>query len=105
MKKLISTLLPGIVILLYAVFNTEGKNILEGIFLLFPLTFIVQGIICSDFIKELLIGFVISSLAFIIPINLLYNMGNCIDLLVFYNVLGVISYFVKKKIISKKQSD
>jgi len=105
MKKISTIVLPSLIILAYTCFNVEGKNILEGLFLLFPLTFIIQGAIYSDFKKKLLLGFILSSIAFIVPINLLYHMGSCIELLVIYNVLGIISFFVKKKISSKKDNN
>lgn len=104
MKKISTIVLPSLIILAYTYFNVEGKNILAGLFLLFPLTFIIQGAIYSDLKKELLLGFILSSIAFMVPINLLYHMGSCIELLVIYNIFGIISFFVKKKISSKKNN-
>lgn len=86
------------VIFLTTFLSRADKNILIGLFLLFPIIFIVQGLLYSDFKKELLIGFILSSIAFIIPVNLFYNMGNCIECLIIYNLLGVISYCLKNKI-------
>ena len=98
MKKIPSIILPSIIIFIISFLSRADKNILIGLFLLFPIIFIVQGLLYSDFKKELLIGFALSSIAFIIPVNLFYNMGSCIELMIIYNVLGVISYYVKNKI-------
>ncbi len=98
MKKITSMFLPSIIILALTFLSRNDKNILIGLFLLFPIIFIIQGIIYSDLKKQLPIGFLLSSLAFIIPINLLFHMGSCIELLVIYNILGIISFLIKKKI-------
>lgn len=98
MKKAMYIILPSIIILALTFLGREGKNILIGLFLLFPIIFIVQGAIYLDLKKQLPTGFLLSSIAFIIPINLWFNMGSCIELLVIYNILGIISFFVKKKI-------
>ncbi len=98
MKKILSTVLPSIIVLAITLSSRAEKNILIGLFLLFPIIFIIQGIMYSNFKKELLIGFTLSSITFIVPTNLLYNMGSCIDLLIVYNILGIGSFLVKKKI-------
>lgn len=98
MKKTISILLPSLIILLSVILLRNDKNILIGIYFIFPIIFIAQGLIYTDLKKELIIGLVLSSIAFIIPINLLYNMGSCIQLLLVYIVLSILSFFVKKKV-------
>lgn len=101
MRKILSIILPGMIILTITLWGRAEKNILVGLFLLFPIIFVIQGIIYSNLKKELLIGFTLSSIAFIVPTNLLYNMGSCIDLLIVYNILGIGSFLVKKKISSR----
>lgn len=101
MKKILSIVLPSMIIIVITLWGRAEKNILVGLFLLFPIIFVIQGIMYSNFKKELIIGFVLSSIAFIVPTNLLYNMGNCIDLLIVYNMLGIGSFLVKNKIFSK----
>ncbi|MEG1311620.1 MAG: hypothetical protein ACRCXA_00810 [Peptostreptococcaceae bacterium] len=103
MKKISSIILPSIIILTIAFLCRADKYILVGLFLLFPITFIIQGSIYSNFTKELIIGFVLSSIAFIVPINLWYHMGSCIEFLVIYNVLGIISYFIKNRAIYRNK--
>ena len=96
-KKILSIILPSIVILAIILWGVADKNILLGLYLLLPIVFIIQGRIYSDN-KNIIIGFLLSSLAFIIPINLWFSMGNCIVCLISYNILGVVSYLVKKKL-------
>lgn len=101
MKKILSVILPSTIILAINFWGRADKNILIGLFLLFPIIFIIQGIMHSDFKKELLIGFILSSIAFIVPINLWFHMGSCIELLIVYNILGIVSFLVKNKISSR----
>lgn len=101
MRKILSIMLPSILILAINLWGRADKNILVGLFLLFPIIFIIQGIIYSNLKNELTIGFLLSSIAFIIPINLWFNMGSCIELLITYNILGIISFLVKKKVPSR----
>ncbi|HFL2515603.1 TPA: hypothetical protein ACG3IS_003254 [Clostridioides difficile] len=98
MKKILSIVLPSMIIIAITLWGRAEKNILVGLFLLFPIIFVIQGIMYSNFKKELIIGFILSSIAFIVPTNLLYNMGSCIDLLIVYNMLGIGSFLVKKNI-------
>ena len=60
--------------------------------------YIILGIICSNMKKELLLSLVLLSITFLIPINLWFNMGTCIDLVIIYNILSIFSYLIKKKI-------
>ena len=103
MKKILSIILPSVIILAIAWIGVANKYILVGLYLLFPIIFIIQGIMYSSLSKELIIGLILSSLGFIVPINLLYNMGSCIEFLVIYNILGIISNIIKNKIIHKNK--
>jgi len=98
MKKILSIIMPSIIIFVITLWGRGDKNILECIYLLYPIVFIVQGAIYSDLIKQLLIGLVLSSIAFIVPINLWFNMGSCIELLIIYNILAIVSFLIKNKI-------
>ena len=104
MKKMLSIILPSIIIIAIALIGMYSKSILIGLYLLFPIIFIMQGAMYSSFNKELIIGFILSSIAFIAPINLLYKMGSCIEILVVYNILGFISYVIKSKVVYKINS-
>ena len=101
MKRILKILIPSILMIGLIYLMRGGKDILAGLFLLFPLMYIVMGIICTDLKKELLIVLILLSAAFLIPVNLLFHMGNCIDLTLIYNALSIITYLIKKKIKSK----
>lgn len=103
--KILKIIVPSIVMLLLIYLWREGKDILSGIYIVFPLMYIILGLICSNFKKELLISLILLSLSFLIPINLLFNMGTCIDLVIIYNILSGVSYLIKKKLKSKKLED
>ena len=47
-KKILSIILPSIVILAIILWGVADKNILLGLYLLFPVVFIIQGTIYSD---------------------------------------------------------
>ena len=76
----------------------DDKDILNGLYVAFPIMYIILGIVCSDLKKELLISLILLSITFLIPINLWFHMGSCIDLVIIYNALSVISYLIKSKI-------
>ena len=97
MKRIIKLIVPSVLMLLLIFLWRDGKDILNGIYIAFPLMYIVLGIISLDLKKELIISLILLSITFLIPINLWFNMGNCIDLVIIYNVLSFISYVIKRK--------
>jgi len=101
MKRSLKIIIPSISMLLLIYLWRDGKDILNGIYIVFPLMYIILGLIYSDLKKELLITLILLSLSFLIPINLLFNMGSCIDLIVIYNLLSTFSYLIKRKIYKK----
>ena len=105
MKRILKILLPSILMIGLIYLMQGGKDILAGLFLLFPFMYILQGIICTDFKKELLIALILLSAAFLIPVNLLFHMGSCIDLALIYNALSIISYLIKRKIKSNRKGE
>ena len=98
MKKIIKIISPSVLMLLLIILWRDGKDILNGLYVAFPIMYIILGIVCSDLKKELLISLILLSIAFLIPINLWFHMGSCIDLVIIYNTLSVISYLIKSKI-------
>ena len=98
MKKIIKIISPSVLMLLLIILWRDGKDILNGLYVAFPIMYIIVGIVCSDLKKELLIILILLSIAFLIPINLWFHMGSCIDLVIIYNTLSVISYLIKSKI-------
>ena len=97
-EKNIKIIFPSILMLMLIFLWRDGKDILNGIYIAFPLMYIVLGIINSDLKKELLISLILLSISFLTLINLMFNMGTCIDLVIIYNILSVISYLIKSKI-------
>ena len=98
MKKILKIIFPSVLMLILTYLLRGGKDILNGLFIIFPLMYILLGLIYSNLKKELLISLFLTSLAFLIQINLYFNMGFCIDLVIFYNILSIICYFIKLKI-------
>ena len=98
MKRIIKIIVPSILMLLLIYLWRDGKDILNGIYIIFPLIYIILGLIGSNFKNELLISLIILSISFLVPINLWFHMGTCIGLVIFYNILSCISYLIKRKI-------
>ncbi|MBO5375381.1 MAG: hypothetical protein J6A52_00850 [Bacilli bacterium] len=97
MKKTMKIIIPCIVMFLLIYLWRDGKDILNGLFVAFPIMYILLGLICSDK-KELLICLITLSITFLIPINLWFHMGTCIVYAIIYSALGYTSYIIKKKL-------
>jgi len=95
MNRLCKILFPGILMFCLIFCMRGGKDILTGLYIIFPIMYIAMGIICAGFTKELLPGMLLTSVAFLIPINLWFHMGSCIDLALIYIALSCISFAVK----------
>ena len=80
-----------------------GKNVIEGIYIMFPLIFIYQGIFCSKNLILLAIGLVFSEASFLVFVNRLYHMGSCVDLAIIYALICLAAYLVKTLIIKRKK--
>lgn len=100
MKRSISLVLLSFIILFFTYFFRDN-SILMGLYLLFPIVFIFQGIIYSNLKKDFLVGISLSSLAFFIPINIWFSMGNCIIFLLIYITMSLISFYFKNKFAHK----
>lgn len=98
MKSILKIIIPSILMLLLIYLWRSGKDILTGIYIVFPIMYVLVGIICSKSKIELVSSLILLSISFLIPINLMFNMGNCIDLIIIYNVLSVITFLIKMKI-------
>jgi len=97
MKKVLSTILPSVLIFLFIFIDSHfpySKWILIGIYILFPIMFIIQTIISFKSIKNMLIGFLLLSLSIILPINQWYKMGSIIPAIVVYLILSLITYLL-----------
>jgi len=105
MKKALKIVIPCILMLALTYLMRNEKDILLGLFIVFPILYIAIGIICSDFVKEFLVSILLLSLAFLIPINIFYNMGTCIELALIYIMLAIVSYFIKSMIVKKMKQN
>ena len=101
--KLMKISIPTLLMPVLIYFMRGGKAILEGLFLWFPLMYILIGVLCDDFLTELLIPMLLTSAAFLIPINLFFNMGSCVEWVALYIVLGGGSYLIKRLIQTKQR--
>lgn len=99
MKKILSTILLSLLIFIFIFIDSQSspdsKNIILGIYIIFPIIFIIQGIISSNSIKTMLIGLLLSSISVMIPISMWYNMDSMIVPVVIYNSLGVIVFLIR----------
>lgn len=96
-KNYLKRALPGIIILLFILIdiqNEYSKNILVGIYLFFPLIFIIQGLIVNNK-KDLYCGIGLSAYSIILGISLFYNMGTAIIPTIIYVVLGILAFRFK----------
>jgi len=103
MKKVIKTIIPSIIMFILIYLMRKDKDILTGLYIIFPLIYIAIGLISSNK-QELIISLILISITFIMPINLWFHMDSCIGLLIIYNLLSIISYFIKIKLIKKISS-
>jgi hypothetical protein len=88
--------LPSIIIFLFSLIdstNEYSKDILVGLFLWFPILFIVQGIIISNK-KDLYVGLGTSAIS-VILIATFYNMGTTIIPAIIYTLLALTSFAFK----------
>ena len=102
MKRLIKILAPCLLMLILIYLLRDGKDILAGLFIYFPIIYIGIGVACADLKKELIWCLLLTSAAFMVPVNLMFNMGSCIDLLIIYLALGSGSYFIKRLVQKRK---
>ena len=87
-------------VLVYAM--RGGKEILEGLYFVFPALYLFIGIIPFKSKADFFLCLFLTTTAFLIPVNIWFNMGNCIDLSVIYIALACISWWTKKKIAKKR---
>ena len=102
MKKLLSMIkiiVPSLVILWLIFALRGGVDILAGLFIFFPILHIAMGVVDKSLPFELFPSMVLANLAFLLPINLLFNMTDCIEFAVAYDLLTLLSFLVKKKIL------
>ena len=100
MKKLLEIFAPSILMIISIALMRQNHDILLGIYVVFPLLYIIIGLFSSS--KGFLLKLILISVSFVIPINLWFYMGSCIELVFLYSFLAVISYAIKN-VISKNK--
>ncbi|WP_143318451.1 hypothetical protein [Clostridium sp. HBUAS56017] len=70
--------------------------ILVWIYVVFPSIFILQGVICSNSIKSMIICFSLLSISILIPTYVWYKINGINILIIIYLLLGLIASHLKK---------
>ena len=95
---MVKIVVPSLAILWIIFALRGGVDILAGLFIFFPVLHILMGVVDKSLPFELFPSMVLANLAFLLPINLLFNMTDCIEFAVVYDLLTLLSFLVKKKI-------
>ena len=101
--RALKILVPPALVLSLIFILRGGVDILAGLFIFFPIIYILMGILCSDWKFELVPFNILTACAFLIPVNICFNMGTCIEYALGYTLLSVISFLIKRKIQRRKQ--
>lgn len=102
MKRILKILLPGAIMVSLVFCMRGGKDILTGLYIVFPILYIAAGVVCSGFTRELLPCLLLTSIAFLIPVNCWFHMGSCVDLTLIYIALGCISHWFKARMLNRR---
>ena len=94
-------IMPLVVFLLFLYLKTFG-DILTGVYILFPLCFIAQGVFLSKKIPHLVLAYIFASTIILILTNMWYHVVDSFGCVVTYWILGFIAYSIKTVIIKKK---
>ena len=94
-------IMPLVVFLLFLYLKNFG-DILTGVYILFPLCFIAQGVFFSKKIPHLVLAYLLASTIILILTNMWYNVADSFGCVVNYWILGFIAYSIKTVIIKKK---
>lgn len=100
MKMFFQVLFPALCIFIFTWICSMfpySKILLLGIYILFPLAFIIQGVICARSNKQMILGFVFSSAAVLIPISYWFAVGSMVGTVMLYIILGLISSFISQR--------
>lgn len=100
-KRALNIIMPSIIMIALIYCLRGGKDILEGLLLYFPLMYVITGAISANFLKELLPSIFLTTLSFLVPINLWFNMGDCIVWALIFIALACGSYFIKNLIVKR----
>lgn len=104
MRKVLPIILPAVLIALFSYLVRHGdKDLLIGIYLLFPNAFIIQGKLCSDSTKNLIIGLFLSAIGVLMPISIWYHVADMIPITILYTLFGIGSFILSRKVHMRKE--
>ena len=99
--QIFKIVVPSLLILGLIYHLRYGMDLLAGLLIYFPILHIVMGIACKGFRAELIPAVLLANLAFLLPINLFFNMTSCIGYAVAYDLLSLVSFWIKSRICKK----
>lgn len=107
MKKVLSIVFFSLVIVALSYVGRfrlpeTSLYILVDIYVVFPIIFIIQGVICSNSKKYMIISFLLLSISVMLPISIWYKMNSIIIPLINYLLLGAISAHLKNNLLKIK---
>ena len=94
-------IMPPVVFLLFLYLKNFG-DVLTGVYILFPLCFIAQGVFLSK-IPHLVLAYLLASTIILILTNMWYNVADSFGCVVNYWILGFIVYIIKKIILKQRE--
>lgn len=105
LKKIFSIIFSSLLILLLIFIDFKqpyyNKYIILNLYILFPLIYIIQGILCRNSLKTLIIGMILPGIILITTTRFLYPDLSMILPVIIYSFFGVIIAFLLKNITDK----
>lgn len=105
LKKILSIIIPSLLILLFIFIDSKqpyySKYIILNLYILFPLIYVIQGIMGKNSPKTLIIGMILPATILITTTKFLYPDLNMLLPIIIYTFLGFIVAFLLKNITYK----
>lgn len=101
--SIIKVLLMPLVVFLLFLYLKNFDDILTGVYILFPLCFIAQGVFLSKKIPHLVLAYILASTIILILTNMWYNVADTFGGVVTYWILGIIVYIIKIIIFKQRE--
>lgn len=101
--SIIKALIMPLVVFLLFLYLKNFDDILTGVYILFPLCFIAQGVFLSKKISHLVLAYFLASTIILILTNMRYNVADSFGCVVNYWILGFIVYIIKKIILKQRE--
>ena len=101
--SIIKALIMPLVVFLLFLYLKNFDDILTGVYILFPLCFIAQGVFLSKKIPHLVLAYILASTIILILTNMWYNVADTFGGVVTYWILGIIVYIIKIIIFKQRE--